>query len=739
LIPILICLLTTLILPPRVEADKSWSRSGDPQRPKIGLVLSGGGALGFAHLGVLKVLQTNRVPIDLITGTSMGAIIGGLYASGMTLEEIEAAMREVDWEDLFSDTPPAEDLNFRRKKEEADFLFKWPVGIKKGKLETPRGLIQGQKLNLVMKALTVRAAEIGDFDRLAIPFRCASTDFETGEVVVLSRGNLGTAMRASMSIPGIFPPVVVDNRLLVDGGLTNNLPVDVALEMGAEIIIAVDIPTTLKGREELTSIFSMAGQAIAMLVKLTSEIQYDLLKPGDLLIQPDVTGYSSADFHRGFEIMKTGVKAANLKGPELGRLSLSLTEYNDYLSQRRLIPSPPPVVEFIRVNNQSSIADRAILSRLKVRQGQPLNLKEVEEGVARIYALGYFERVDYEVITEDGRTGLLITAQKKSWGSNILRFGLRLEDDFQGNSNYLLAANLTLYELNSFGAEWRNQVLLGQTRSIFSELYQPLEPSLSYFIAPSATYSVEYLDLFKGGDRVAEYRIRQTELGLGLGRQLGNWGEARAGLLFSFGEAGLNTGEAKEFRDLDFNQSGYYLSLQYDQLDDHNWPRQGAKWGLRWFHSLPGLGSDEDFQKISFKGIWARTFGRNTFILGGSAGFSFNGPVPVYSAFRAGGLLNLSGLHDNELIGQNLLLGRIVFYREMGLLMSSPIKIPIYLGGSLEAGNIWEHRSDIGLDNLEWSVSAFIGTKTFLGPIYLAYGYGGQDAGLVYFYLGRPF
>src|SRR6202522_2125080 len=257
-------------------------------RPRICLVLSGGGARGMAHIGVLKILEELKVPIECIAGTSMGAIVGGLYASGMTAEQIDSTMRPVDWQEAFRDAPPRLALAFRRKQDDRNFLVKLPLGLKHGKILLPKGFIQGQKLQETLRQLTLPFSNSTDFDLLPTPFRAVATDLETGNAVIMDKGDLSIAMRASSSAPGVFPPVDHEGRLLVDGGVAENLPVSVARAMHADILIVSDVSYPLQPRAALDSALSITNQMLAILVRKDSDRQRASLGSRDVLIQPDL-------------------------------------------------------------------------------------------------------------------------------------------------------------------------------------------------------------------------------------------------------------------------------------------------------------------------------------------------------------------------------------------------------------------------------------------------------------------
>jgi NTE family protein len=412
-------------------AEQPCRPEAGADRPAIGLVLSGGGARGAAHVGVIRVLEEQKVPIDCITGTSMGSIIGGLYASGMTTDELEQTLRTLDWDDALQDDPKREHRPFRRKREDDEFLLQASPGISdRGEIKLPSGFIQGQKLGLVLKQLTLPVAEVDDFDRLSIPFRAVATDIVTGHEVVLGSGDLATAMRASMSVPGAFSAVEIDGKLLVDGGMANNIPVSVAREMGADIVIAVDISTPLATRDEIKNVLSITAQLTGFLTNANAEVSRASLTDDDILIVPDLGDITSADFDRSGEAIPTGRVAAEGKVPQLRRLSLSEEQFTTHVAARKPQPAQPSIIDFVRLDNRSRISDDAISARLHIETGKPLDVPSLERDLNNIYGSDLYESVSYDIVEEDGKTGVVVTAVEKSWGPNYLQGGLALE----GNS-----------------------------------------------------------------------------------------------------------------------------------------------------------------------------------------------------------------------------------------------------------------------------------------------------------------
>src|SRR5260221_11561095 len=387
-------------------------------RPRICLVLSGGGARGMAHIGVLKVLEELKVPIDCIAGTSMGAVVGGLYASGMTAAQIDATMRSVDWQEAFRDAPPRRDLAFRRKQDDRNFLVRLPLGLKHGKILLPKGFIPGQKLQETLRQLTLPFSNSTNFDQLPTPFRAVATDLETGNAVLMDKGDLAIAMRASMSAPGVFAPFELNGRLLVDGGLAENLPVSVARAMHADIVIVSDVSFPLQPRAALDSALSISNQMLAILVRKDSDRQRASLTPQDILIEPNLGSATATDFTSPSAIIARGEEGARKAAPALSAYGVGDGAYRDYLARRAARQPGLPPIQFVRVDEQSKRYEKTIMAEMQPLVGKPLDLDAVGSGMTDLYGLGLFESLDYSLVAAGGDsqdTGLEVRAGRKSW------------------------------------------------------------------------------------------------------------------------------------------------------------------------------------------------------------------------------------------------------------------------------------------------------------------------------------
>jgi NTE family protein len=731
--------VTTILLfavsPVTVFADCGLTTQDESgSRPHVGLALSGGGARGAAHIGVIRVLLEEGVPIDCIAGTSMGSIVGGLYASGMTLDEIEQALNDIDWDDVFIDGTYRADKTFRRKRDDDDFLIKRPVGFNDGKIKLPLGLVHGQKIDLAITKLTLPVALVDDFDELPIPFRAVAADIVTGEQIVLSSGHLATAIRASFSIPAAMVPVLEDGRLLVDGGIAANLPISVVREMGADIVIAVDISTPLKSQDEISSVLSIAQQLSGLLTRRNTEAELSTLTESDILINPQLGDISAADFDRVNEAIPIGRTAALENLGRLREISLSSPRDQETLVGKMKPGTSQPIIEFIQFNNQSRLSNEFIFSRVdKFELGQPLDTDVLEASIARVYGTEVFQKVSYKIVEDQGKTGLEVTAVERSWGPQFLQFGLNIESSLGGEN----LANASISHLNTAmnpsGGEWRNTLTLGNETSFSSAFHQPFGRNYRYFVAPKLSIGTTEFTAYEAGNATGTLSVFSAIGELAIGREFGNWGGLQVGARYVTGERDIRVGEPTPHENFDLGE--VFLDLAIDRLDNRNFPRHGTFGAVRWIGARESLGSDVEFDQLRAGFSAANSWGRNTLLGSIRYGTTFSGQPSPERLFRLGGFFNLSGLNPDELTGRHLGIANLAYYRRVGDIAL----LPTYIGGSVELGNTWQHRSDISLDNSIFAGSAFIGVDTIIGPVYTAIGLaeGGNTA--LYFYVGRTF
>jgi NTE family protein len=684
-------------------------------RPKVGLVLSGGGARGAAHIGVLEVLEEHRVPVDYIAGTSMGALVGGLYASGLSAAELERVISEVDWADAFADKIPRADRSFRRKRDDDLYLVKNKPGLRGASLEFPPALIDGQQIDLLLKRHTLPVVTVRDFDELSIPFRAVAADVVTGEAVVLDHGDLALAMRASMAIPAVFAPREIDGRLLVDGGITENLPIDVVRRMGADVIIAVDIGTPATGREGLHSLPAITLQLMTVVSEQNRRRQVASLGARDIFIQPDLGTITTASFDRATETVPIGVRAAQAVAAQLDRLALPEAEYRAHLAARRR-GAERITVDELRIVNHSRLADDVIATRLGPVAGAPLDVDRLETALDQVFGLELFESVYYDVARESDREVLTVTARERGWGPNYLQAGIAAFEDYEGpDFNVALAYSRTA--INRRNGEWRTGVQAGRDPGAFTELHQPLDRTLRTFAHVRASAGSQAVNTFDAaGHKTSELEVKRVGIEASAGRELGTWGELRAGVVRESGRIATRVG-APVAPDRDFDTGEAFLQFFVDRLDDVNFPRSGGSLRARVTGGRRALGSDVAYEQGLLEASLARTLGRWTGFVGGTLGSTRDDDAPTQSLFTLGGFARLTGIEQDELAGQHVALLRVTAYRRLSAL---PV-LPLYAGLTTEYGNVFQRRSAMRLGDGIASGGAFLGLGTPVGPVFLAY------------------
>jgi NTE family protein len=707
-----------------------------PPHPRIGLALSGGGARGLAHVGVLKVLEELRVPVHCITGTSMGAIVGATYASGAPVAEMEKFVVEADWSDIFRDQPPRTEISSRRKADDYKTLFAPEYGVKDGALALPKGVIAGVAIEGFFRKISDRAITIEDFGKLPIPFRAVAADIETGEAVVLERGSLSQAMRASMAVPGALAPVEIDGRLLVDGGIANNLPIDETRKLCAEVVIAVNIGTPPLKREEITSALSVAAQLVNFLGKATVDRQLKSLGERDVLIAPDLGNFSSGSFERAADAIRTGEDAARKMADSLKRYSLPPEQYAALRSRQTVERAGLGTVDEIRFEGLQRTNPEVLRSLLQSKPGETLTEEAVSADLRRIYGRGDFESIDYRIQQEPGGRVLVIRPREKEWGPDYLRFGLGFATDFQGDNIVNVLATYRRTWLNRLGGEWLTQLQVGSNSYLMTEFYQPVDDRGRYFVAPYARISQDFRGLFIGDNRVADYEIEETRAGIDAGAVLGTWGEARLGALWRRVDANVDTGPAL-LPSVKETTAGPRALLYLDRLDHAWFPREGFRATGSAYMADDAFGSDLDYKRLEGQLTAATSIGAHTLNLGVSGGTDLGTDMPAYDTFTLGGPLRLSGYRINEFSGRKMALGRLMYYNR-AVPLPDILGTGIYAGASLEAGQVRSRFEVQPTSGTIWSGSAFLAADTFAGPAYFGIGMGEGGRWSVYLLLGAP-
>lgn len=701
----------------------------------IGLVLGGGGARGVAHIGVLKVLERERIPICKIAGTSMGSVAGGLYASGYSADEIEQILYAIDWKDVLNDDPPRSDFPMRRKNETLRYLINFRFGLRDGAIQWPRGVVQGQKLLLLLRRLTLHTWKVPNFDALPIAFRAVATDLVSGEQVLFKDGDLGLAIRASMSVPAAFAPTRVDGRLLVDGGLVNNVPVDVAQAMGADRLIVVDIGTVPATQTSMDSPFAITMQMLDVLMRQRTAQLLQKMASEDVILLPQLGDIGVADFDRSSEAIASGEAAAQLQIDRLRQFAVSPEVYRRWREQHRRVALDPPLVSFIDVLTERSKTSGFVERRLDNFVGAPLDVAILEKSIGGAFGLGNYERIDWRPVEDDGRTGIEVTPVDKSWGPNFITFGLQLSDDFEGNNNYQLGIEYTKTGLNRYGAEWRSRLDMGRVTGLRSEYFQPFGARGQFDIAPYIEYRAFDQPLRFNDQALRAHRLRRGTIGVDMGYEFAGSMRIFGGLLRTHGSASSRN-ETRLSGGYRSETGGARFGLTRDTLDDANFPSNGSRTELLMYTDLDLLSADGAGQVAQISWDKALSVDVNHVLFGAHAQTSWGSPGLLDALAPLGGFSNLSGYGERELLGEHSLLLRAVVYRRLGdegVLFS----YPAFVGASLEVGQVYQQRGAMfGLQDLIYGSSLFVGVDSPVGPIFVGYGLANSGASSVYLNFG---
>ncbi|TYK66344.1 patatin-like phospholipase family protein [Colwellia echini] len=711
-------------------------------RDKIGLVLSGGGAKGSAHVGVLKVLEQNNIPIDYIAGTSIGSYVAGMYALGYSADEIEVIMLGLPWSDSYSDEIPRQSLSYNNKQHRDVYNFALRVGYSDGQFKVPQGLLLGQSAYQVFQLSTGPVTTFTSFDDLAIPYRAVASNIATAKKVVLESGNIDVVMKASASVPGVYAATNINGELLVDGGITDNMPVDVIKAMGADIVIAVDIGSPLVNKQELTSAVAVLNQLSTVLTNNTTLAQKSLLDKKDIFLRPAIDKLGTGDWSILPQALKLGEQEANSKLALLKPLSINDEDYQAHVHQKKLKAKQwfdefPQNIKEIHIRNNSQVADDIILEHFDVQLGKPITKEALNLAISRVYALDAFEQVTVEFSeAPDGRIITLI-AEAKSWGPNYLDLGFNLKMDFGNRAFAFVNASYLMTDLNSYGGRWLNELEFGWESMIATEFYQPIIKEFDLYSRARVGFQQ---------DKWQENNTRQELVNdfyfstLALGYDYSFDGIVEFGVLAETGDVSV---ESSSLDNLEYNTYGTYLTFGYDTLNSINFPTAGNKLliKMQWLNDkyLPETEPTRRDSAQIFSFDWRGAFGFSGHSFVGIASFYTMNNEDDFSVHitELGGFLNLSGYSQDALIGVDKVFAAAVYQYDLGYDIPGSSGLPIYLGASIEAGNIWHADEIVDYTDLIYSNSIYVGTNTGYGPVALGVGYATGGQYTFFFSLGK--
>jgi NTE family protein len=653
--------------------------AAEEPRPRIALVLGGGGARGAAHIGVLEVLQKLRVPVDCVAGTSMGALVAGVYVAGMEPAEMRAALSGADWPDLFRDDPGFYDMDIRNKRFAQEFPPATELGVTEKGLQFPPGVVSGQKIKAFFNQLV--GADRGErlIEDLPLPLAIIATDIGSGERVVLREGPLTQAMRASMSVPGLLAPIVLDGRKLVDGGLVDNIPIREARELcRADVVIAVNVGSPLLRSEDVGSLVTVSVQMINLLTEQNVVQSLASLKPTDILIRPDLQGITAGDFERSSETADRGRAAAEDETiyRRLAKLSVSPAQYAAWQKQMDTGTRPPVRVDEIQIAEMRRVNPIDVRRQISQPIGVPLNTPQLDADLLRVYGTGHYESVDYTVLQENADNTVRVTPIEKAWGPNYLRFGLGLATDKTSSTyKFRLAYQRTL--MNSLGGEFLAVAQVGNELVLGAEFFQPIEETRGFYVQPRLAYRRQDQGIFQDDQQVAELQIADMAGDLQVGYRIGTLGRATLGWRQQRRWSEIIVG-IPLFDEFSVDLNGAVAGIDLDQLDQVFQPRSGWAFSANYFEN-----SDGNYGKLATSVRGAAEI--DGWVVQGRAAFvgSAHGRLPVYDAALLGGPLNMTAFAFGQLIGDDAAYGGLRLERVLA-------KLPLGLRGDMRAGVIAE-------------------------------------------------
>ena len=714
----------------------SWAplarSAAPPGRPRIGLALQGGGAKGFAHIGVLQWLEENRIPADLTAGTSMGGLIGGFYAAGKSPDDLKNLVQTLNWEELIGGQPPFRLLGFRRKEDRRAYPNRLEFGLRQG-FGLPSGLNMGQGIGLVLDRALLPYYDLQSFDDLPVPFRCVAVDLVSGQEVVFSRGSLRDALRATMSLPAVFSPLRRDGKIYADGGMLNNLPVDVAKAMGADLVIAVHLDVGDYDPKYLGSMVGVLGRSID--VMMDSNLARSL-KLADLVVRVDVSGFTTLDFGASDPIIRRGYEAAAAMKDVLTKYSLPQDEWDLFVAGRKSRKRTElPVPQFVAVEGIPSIQADSIRRGLQGFSGRALDAGQLDRQMNDLWGEGRYSAIGYGFRKRDGRIGLLIRPEEKEHSPPILLINLNIDGSDVEIVRFGMGARLIMLDLWGYRSEWRTDIAFGSRNLAATEYYRAVAQSSHWFVAPRAYAGNSIVDIYSRGDRLSEFRISRSGFGVDGGYRFNRATEVRIRQDLAWHAAHLRTGTSP-IENYNGRVGVSALEIRYMGQDDELVPRQGIRIETRaeWFSSRPQ--QDSGFPKAETKIFWAQPLSRRgSAFVQASGGTAFGRDGLGFLAFSLGGIRQLGSYGRNELLGNQ-------YYLLTGGYLHQIASLPALIGGEIYASGWYQLGKMYGhpdLPKYPMDLSGGLIAKTLLGPIFVGGSWGDSGHRKLYFGLGAVF
>nr|WP_315482093.1 patatin-like phospholipase family protein [uncultured Undibacterium sp.] len=703
------------------------------ERPKVALVLSGGGARGFAHIGVLRVLKEMRIPIDFVVGTSMGAVVGGAYAAGRSVEDIEDIVRNTSWDTVLADRPARDALDFRRREEDVNLPSRIEFAVTKSGITFPPSAAGNSALEQALTRLLPNGMKSEHINHLPIPFRSVASDLVTGEMVELTDTPLFITLRASLAVPGMFAPVHINKRLVVDGGLVRNLPIDMAKKMGADIVIAVNVGTPLAQEKELGSAISVAQQMLQILTEQNVQRSLKELRPKDILIAPNLNGIDFLDFDEHHNAMLAGDIATRQLETRLQHLQSTPEDYRRYEQLRTAEGSTPDralKIASIEIQGTQNINPDILLKQSGLQLNEVTSEEKIRQVTGKLYGRGDLDHVEVEIDDRGEERDVVIKTHEAVWSKNRLRLGLELSSDFNDTHKFSLGAMHIAASQNRWGGEARIIAKIGSDRILGAQFFQPLGVGSEWFIAPSLQSNASSTDLFSEGRKLIRYGYKANSIILPFGRQIGNWGDIQIGVRRERVEVKKLLPE-EPGPDVRIFQTTEFLRYRVDTIDSLAYPTRGNYLTMEWDRALDQDGNKKAILNSSVLGMSAFKRGEWAGHIYGEWSRSQGDIAPL----SLGGFLRLSGTPAESLSNKTVALGRVVIAHRIGS-MPAALGGAVRLGFSAELGGGFKENEAVKFSKIKRAVSSFVAFDTRFGPLYFGAGATQGIGSSFYLFLG---
>ncbi|MBS1160242.1 MAG: Patatin [Proteobacteria bacterium] len=701
-------------------------------RPRIGLVLGGGGARGAAHIGVLEVLQKLRVPVDCIAGTSMGALVAGAYAAGMAPAVMREQLARADWNDMFVDNPEYSEMSYRNKTVARQFPPGSESGVAADGVKYQSGVVAGEKIKLFFNQLMGANQGERNIEDLPLPLSVIATDIATGERVVFRDGPLTMAMRASMSVPGLLAPLDYQGRKLVDGGLVDNLPIgEVRERCQADVVIAVNVGTPLLKAEAVGSLLTVSAQVVNILTGQNVSRSLATLTARDIYLQPDLNGITAGDFARSGETADRGRAAAEAMRPQLAGLALGAAAYAAWWQGIEVRSRVSPRIDEVQIVGLQRVNPAALERHLHVQPGQTIRPAEINHDLLRMYGDGWYESVDYTVLSQRERHILRVTPVEKSWGPDYLRFAVNMQADNSQGSSFALRAAYHKTWLNSLGGELMVSGDIGSTSRLGVNFYQPLDEQQRFFVEATSGIEQSRLNVYQDDRRIAQYKVTESGLGLSLGANVGLLGPLRLGWQERHRLFELDIGSPSLPR-AEQTFGGWKAALDFDQFDRLYFPTRGWSAQVAWFASpqMNYARADVDLRA-------AYPLGGT--VLNGRLRYTTSpkGVLPIYDAGTLGGFLNLTAFAPNQILGDDIVYAGVHAEQILG---RPPLGLrgDLRVGLALEAARVGTRFTESSRSGILNSTALYVGGETPFGPVYVGFGYSTSRVSNLFLFIGTP-